>query len=431
MSNAQVWSGISQGLSKTADYMSKKNLREANLAEANARRQKAELELSEYSSNAPLRQKRNEVELQRLGEYYSQAPNRQRRNDLELQQLEATTRNINQQSTKQQTYDSFRRFESDKDVRHLNTWLNDVKRNPVGANLYGDVVRIDKLTKTTENDELLRKMGFTNLEEVYQDPELSEDLVIFTGTDKRGIVNMNDMYAGTGFSNYLTNEQLNTMERKARVSNMMRSGESKHKVTMKERVVQDLIDTGKASNVSEAYQILKDMESSNKGKNVLSSVEERAVERIMNEENINYIDALDKYYSVRKRDSSKQKPTSVEERAIERIMSNEGIDYVDALDKYYSVRRRDSSKIKAPPTSTEERAIERIIQDENISYLEALNTYYSAKKQGSSETNESRFIERYMNNNPDSSYEEAASEYKNLSKTRTQKEVSDVREIRK
>lgn len=329
MASAQVWSGVAQGLATAAQDMSQADMRAAQLAEAKARQQQAQMELQEYSANAPTRQRQRE---------------------LEMQQLEANTRTINQQSTQQQTYDAFRRFESDKDVRHLNTWLKDVKRNPVGANLYGDVVRVDQLQKTTENDQLLRKMGYTDLDAVYNDPELSKDLVVMTGTNQRGIVNMNDMYAGTGFANYLSNEQLTEMERKARINQMLRQGQSGHKVTMQERVVQDLIDTGKASTVAEAYQMLKDMDASGKGQGVLSSTEERAVSRIM--------------------------------------------------------------------------------EDENISYIEALDRYYTTKRQGTGETNESRFVQEFMQNNPEATYEQAAAEYRNLAKTTTQKEIADVQTLR-
>ena len=328
--SAQVWSGVTKGLSETSDYMSKSDLRDTQLAEAKVRQQHQQLQLQEYQANAPMRARGNE---------------------LELQQLEAQTYNTNAQMTQKQTYDAFRLFESDKDTRHLNTWLNDVKRNPVGANLYGDVVRMDPLTKSTETDTMLRQMGYTDLDAIYNDPDLSKDLVMVTGTDKRGIVNMNSMYAGTGFANYLSNEELAEKERKARIDQLLRSGKSGHKVTMQERVVDDLVKTGKAGSIAEAYQMLKDMEASGKGSGVL--------------------------------------------------------------------------------TSTEERAVERIMEDKNIGYLEALDSYYSTKRQGTGQTNESRFIEEYLANNEDATYEQASGAYRNLAKTSTQKEVGDVRELRK
>lgn len=330
MANAQLWSGVAQGLSQVSKDMAGADLRNARLAEAKSKQQLAQGQLEEFNENAP---------------------QRDRANELAMQELEAKTYSTNAQMLKGMTYDSFRRFESDKDTRHLNTWLGQAKNNPVGTKMYGDVTRVDPLTKTVENDAMLRKMGYADLDAVYADEDLSKDLVIFTGTDKRGIVNMNDMYAGTGFNNYMTNEELVIQERKARVNQMLRSGVSGTKVNLQERVVDDLIKSGKAKNVAEAYQMLRDIESKGKGTGVLSSTEERAVEQIQ--------------------------------------------------------------------------------KDKNVEYLEALDMYYSARRQGSGMTNESRFAEQYMENNPDATMEEAVGEYKNLRKTSTQKEVTDVRELRK
>ena len=329
MADAQMWAGAAKGLSQLSTDMSEYDLKATRLAEAKSKQQLAQSQLEEYNQGAP---------------------RRERADELAMQQLEANAYKTNAQMTQTQTYDGFRRFEADKDTRHLNTWLNQVKGNPIGAKMYGDVVRVDQLTKSTENDSMLRKMGYTDLDAIYSDPELSKDLVIFTGTDKRGIVNMNDLYAGTGFTNYLTNEELATKEKKARITQMLRSGQTKSKVDMKERVVDDLIKTGKAKTVAEAYQMLTDIENSGKGTGVLSSTEERAVNTIMEEENVPYLEALDKYYS--------------------------------------------------------------------------------AKRQGTGQTNESRFVERYKENNPGATYEEAVGEYKNLAKTSTQKEVTDVRALR-
>lgn len=330
MPSAQVWSGIAQGLSTLATDMSQADLRAAQLAEAKARQQKAQLELKEYTDTAPSRQKER---------------------DFAMQKLEAQAYEMNMQSTRQQTFDAFARFEADKDVRHLNTWLAGVKRNPVGASIYGDVVRIDSLQKSTENDQLLRSMGYTDLDAVYSNPELSKDLVLITGTDKRGIININDMYASTGYTKYLTNEKLTELERKARITQSLRQGQSGAKVTMQERVVNELISSGKAQSITEAYQMVKNMDSSGKGRGVVSSTEEKAVARIMEENNVNYLEALDMYYSTR--------------------------------------------------------------------------------RQGSGTTNESRFIEQYQQNNPGATYQQAATEYRNLAKTSTQKEVADVQSLRK
>jgi hypothetical protein len=329
MIDANQWSGIAKGFSATPGAIKESKMKDAQLATAQSRQQMAEMQLEEYSASAPTRAKADEVQMQKL---------------------EMDSYNTNTQLTKQQTYDSFNRFKADNDVRHLNTFLADVKGNPVGAKLYGDVVRMDPLTRTTENDAILRGLGYTDLDAVYNDPALSKDLLSVTGTNKYGIININDMYASTGYTKYLDNEQLKDMERKARMNQMLRSGMSGNKAQMQERVMQSLIDSGKAKTVDEAYKMLNEMESGG-GAGVNSSAEERSVRQIM--------------------------------------------------------------------------------EDENLTYLESLDKYYATKRQGGGGTNESRFVDEYMQENPGATRTEASGEYRNLTKTSTQKEVGDVRELRK
>lgn len=328
MASAQIYGGIAQGLAGASQELATADLRRAQVSEAKSRQQMAQQQLTEYTNSAPTRKREEEVK---------------------LQQLEAQAYTMNADSTRTQTFDAFQRFDADKDTRHLNTWLTGVKKNPVGASLYGDVVRMDPLVKSTENDQLLRKMGYADLDGVYNDPELSKDLVAITGTEQRGLVNINDLYAGTGYTNYLTNEQLTVMERKARINNAMRSGGSAAKVTLQERVAQSLIDSGKASNLADAYELLRKMES--KDSKVMTSTEERMVEQLQADAERN---------------------------------------------------------------------------GKSLSTLEALDLYYSTKQQGKGQTNESVFVEEYMNSNPGASYEEASREYANRGKTATQKQVVDV-----
>jgi methyl-accepting chemotaxis protein len=161
------------------------------------------------------------------------------------------------------------------------------------------------------------------------------------------------MYVATGYNNYLDDKQLATMERKARISQMMRGGQSKAKVTMQERVVQSLIDEGRANNVAEAYELLQKIDAGDQ--KMLSSTEERQVEKIMQD-------------------------------------------------------AKDAGK--------------------PISNLEALDQYYNARRQGSGVTNEERFVQDYLDNNKGATREDATSAYRNLAKTPTQKEVTDVKELR-
>lgn len=332
MPSAQMWSGVTQGLSQVSKDMSTKDLRDAQLAEAKNKQQLSQQQLQEHQQGAP---------------------GRQRTDELQLQQLEAQTKSINRQALTATTMSALDRFNSDGSARHLNVLLSDAKKNPVGANLYGEVSRYDNLVKSDANDKLLKQAGYTP-DDVYGDPDIADDLLVMTSTTgEQRLLPKETMYIATGYNKYLDDKQLKTLERKARINQMMRGGQSKAKVTMQERVVQSLIDEGRAGNVAEAYELLQ------------------------------------------KIDAGDQKMLS----------------------------------------STEERQVEKIIQDAKdagkpISNLEALDQYYQARRQGTGETNETRYIKDYMAQNKDATYAEAASEYRNLAKTTTQKEVTDVKGLR-
>lgn len=332
MASAQVWSGVARGLSQVSKDLDGKDLRDAQLAEAKNRQQLSQQQLQEYQQNAPVRQRTDE---------------------LQLQQLEAQTKQINRQALSAMTIPAFDRFNIDGNARHLNTWLNNAKKNPVGANIYGSVARYDNLTKSDSNDKLLRQAGY-NPDDVYNDKDISGDLIVVTqNSGEQLLLPKESMYATTGYTEYLDDKQLREMERKARINQMLRSGQSGAKVTMQENVVKSLIEEGRASNVAEAYELLKKIDAGDS--KLLSSTEERQVEKIM----------------------------------------------------------QDAKDLGKP-----------------ITHIEALDQYYSARRQGSGVTNEERFVQDYLDNNKNSTREEATSAYRNLAKTSTQKEVTDVKALR-
>lgn len=324
-----MWSGVARGLGQVSNDLSNRDLRAAQLAEAKAKQQKAQGELKEFNANAPTRERKNE---------------------LDMQQLEVETRSLNQTSLKSTTMSAMDRYNADGNTRHLNTWLKDAKKNPAGAKIYGGVARYDPLTPSDSNDKLLRKAGY-NPKDFYADEESASDMIVVTQNNgDQVLLPKEKMFAATKYTEYLDDKQLAKLTKKARISQMLRAGQSRKTVDMKERVVQDLVDTGKANSLAEAYQMLLEMESSGNGRGTLSSTEERAVSRIMEEKNVGYVEALD--------------------------------------------------------------------------------TYYSTKRQGTGNTNESRYITEFMDSNPDATYEEAAASYRNITKTSTQKEVGDVKELR-
>jgi len=330
MPSAQVWSGVAQGLGQVSKDLSQADLKAAQLSEAKAKQKQAQGELKEFNKNAP---------------------ERERTGELELQQLEAETRKLNQSSLKSMTMSAMDRFNSDGNIRHLNTWLKDAKKNPVGKNIYGGVARYDALTKSESNDKLLRQAGYKP-DDVYADPESKSDMIVVTQNNgDQLLLPKEKMFAATKYTDYLDDKQLGKLEQKARIDQLLRDGQSRAKVDMKERVVNDLVESGKADSVSEAYQMLLEMENSGNGKGVLSSTEERAVATIQ--------------------------------------------------------------------------------EENNVGYLEALDMYYSTKRQSTGVTNQERYVNEYLANNPDATYEEGSAAYSNRRKTSTQKEVGDVKALHK
>lgn len=80
--------------------------------------------------------------------------------------------------------------------------------------------------------------------------------------------------------------------------------------------------------------------------------------------------------------------------------------------------------------SADERMITSIMQEQNIGALEATQQYYAAKRPGSGNTNESQFIESYMQDNPGASRTEASTAYANRAMTAPQKEIDQIAEVK-
>ena len=306
MANPYVAAGITSGLAKVSTSIATRDQREAQRKEAMARQQLATSQLDDYQSQAPQREKENE---------------------LRMQQLETQTRQANTTSLQEVTYSAFQRFQSDNDVRHLNTWIADAKKNPVGANLYGDTARIDALTKSADTDKMLRAAGYENPDDVYDNPEL-DSLVTITKTDgTQVVVDMNTMYAGTGYTRYQSNQQLEDMERKARISQMTRGGGTVANISLKEKLVNDMVANGEAKTISEAYGMIEKLEQGQSG-----SPMERMVKQLMEDDpNLSLLEALDLYNS---KTGSDPAGTNEQQFIDSYMKENEGASHMEASRAY-------------------------------------------------------------------------------------------------
>ena len=276
--------GASEGLNNNAARIDGAEEKKLRLQHATNLQKQSSMELEEYAQDKPLRDQRDEVE---------------------MQQLKVQSKNINQQALSSTTFSAFDRYNADGNVRHLNTWLADAKKNPAGENIYGTISRYDAVTQSPETDKLLTSNGY-NPQDVYSDPKLAADLTIVTNQDgTQTLLPKNVMFASTGYDKYLTDEELKEMETRARINKMLQTGTPKHKVDLKEQIVHSLVEDGKAGTLAEAYQMVLEMESSGKGTNVLSTADERGVAQTMETKNVDYLTAVGMFFEAKRGSTGK------------------------------------------------------------------------------------------------------------------------------
>ena len=310
--------GIAEGAKEVGDYMRNRDLRQAQLAEAKARAQHAELSLSQARDMAPAQKS----------------------------QAELLAYNTSKQLLQNQTYDALQRYDADKDARHLNLFLEQAKTNPMGAKLYGNITRFDTLAsagRSQEVDQLLRQAGYADPEDAFK--EANSNMVLATdAAGKYALLDLDTFKRATGYNKYATNEQLAQQEQQARINQMLRSGMRMDKVEQLESIVKKLKQENPKLSTTEAYKQANDLVNRSGG-------------------------------------------------------------------------------------SSDERIIQQLV-DQGMSIEQAIDRYYGAKRQGTGQTNEGKFISQYMEENPGSSYVDAAAAYANRSQTTTQKEIGDIEQVK-
>lgn len=195
-------------------------------------------------------QSRAEMSKQQLQTYKQDAPVRDAQRDSDVAALQAQLYQTNAALAKQQTYDSFTRYSADGDPKHLNQWLEQAKSNPVAKNLTSDMVRMDRLSRTPEVEKLIRATGITDIDGFFSDPTLTSKFVIGTGTDgSQRLVDMNRMYAVTGYAQQATDKQLNDLTKAGAVIAQLRQGGNMRQITADSELVSRVAEaTGLDSN---------------------------------------------------------------------------------------------------------------------------------------------------------------------------------------
>lgn len=228
--------------------------REAQRAEAKLRQQRGEMVLQEAKESAPLRKEQME---------------------LELQQTRSELRKMQAANLKTATFNAFRSYEADGEVKHLNNFLTEAKKSQAGTNMYGDVLRLDTLVRSPESEVLLRAQGYTNIDELFADPDQMRNLVMSTEADgSQEIVDMTELYAGTGYTQHMNQLEMENLTKRAVLQKALRGQESAETSLIAKIAKEDGVSTYEATR---RYYAIK---GSNK---VLGSKVERVADDIMKE----------------------------------------------------------------------------------------------------------------------------------------------------
>ena len=277
MGNAYLGLGATEGAKAIQSYERGRPERDARTAEAKSRQQLSAARLDEFNEGAGLRKSQK---------------------DLEAEQLKGELNQAQASNLKQTTFQAFKAFDGDGNVKHLNNFLADAKTNPLGRRMYNDSLRFDKLTRTPETEKMVRATGVTDLDGFFSDPDNS-NFVLGTKTDgSQSITDMNRVYASTGYTSYMEDQQLERLSKQALIQQRMRSGMSRDRTTQLDRLTQVLLDEGKATDKAEAYQLAQDILKPNRGST--SKTERLAEELMAGDPDLDMVDAMKKAITIEK-----------------------------------------------------------------------------------------------------------------------------------
>lgn len=304
---AHIAAGATKGLAELPAYMERQE-------EARKRKELANMQLEEYKNQAPLRESETELALAQ--------------NQAELKQTHANM-------LRDSTYKAFDRFSADKDVRHLNTFLKEAKQNPIGANMYGQIASISPLTRSTETDKMLRSAGYNDLDSVYaKDDSL---VIAIDNAGGQSIVDMNKLYGATGYASHMTNQQLEQLERQAKIDNLLRQGQRLSDIEQADKLVSSIMESDPNLSYHDAYnRAVEIMKGGTSGSSDL-----RAIQKIAEEEGITTMQAAEKYYGAKKGEGYK---TNEREYVDQYIADNPGATYTQAVEAYKNLNKTSTQK---------------------------------------------------------------------------------------
>jgi len=227
MTTAHTGAGIAQGAANVASYARAKPERDLRMQEAQNRQKLSSLKLDEYQADSPMRQSTKDVEIQNL------------KNELYKGQASGL---------QAKTFDAFDRYQGDRNVRHLNNFFTEAKQNPIGADMYKEIARVDSID-TPEGHKMLKQAGI--------DPAGASELNYVIATRTNGdqeIRDMNQVYAMTGYTKRMDDQALDRLTKESLNAQRLRSGMSSGRITDTQRLAEIIMSEQPNMTKQEAWE---------------------------------------------------------------------------------------------------------------------------------------------------------------------------------
>lgn len=224
----------------------------------------------------------------------------------QLKQLQMQTQQLAQQQFRSDTYNALRLYESDGDPRHLNGFLQQAKQSPVAGNMFSNIARVDRLTSS--DAELVKQLGVQDVDGLVKDPNLAKQYVVATFSNgEKGLVDMEKMYAGTGFANQLASEQADLMSKRSLAISRLRTGERADRLSSMERVATQMSEE-LGIPMWQAYERLKGGATKQAG----SELERLATQIQEQNPDMDYLDAYEQAVNMRTSGSETERAARAE-----------------------------------------------------------------------------------------------------------------------
>lgn len=303
--------GIAQGAASAQEYERGREERDLRMQEAKLRQKSAEAQFATQQQMSPLA--------------IDQAK-------LQLEQLQMRTRQMQASVFKSTAYEAFRLYNTDKDPKHLNMLVKQSKTSPVGQSLFGRTARVDSVANIPDHRKLLQEAGIQDIDGLLADKNLAGQFVVMTDTQGgQSLLDMAQVYAGTGFTQYMADEELQRLNTQSLIAQRLRQGQSVNKTTALERLSREMADE-LGIPVYEAYERLTKKQA--KG----GSERERLAEQIMAQNpGMDYLEAYEQA-------ATSSRAGSEVERTARNIAEKEGRDYTEVLRELQQEKQRTSGQ---------------------------------------------------------------------------------------